>query len=330
MGFSRVVAMALAALMALLVPAPAAAVLPGAGDPAFRDLVARWLAADEAGSLPGLAALATAGSPSAQLLLAVIDKTPSLQGPWLSALPRGDRVALMRAPGGLSGRSWAHAAAETVPLARYFQALWHVEMPPQTVLDLARVGESRAARAAVVALQLRERRGLAELSEDPDFPAEVLALAWLERGRNEATDPGDRIAGLHPGDVQRIALGHDVAPDDLADFLLGAPVAAPIAAFCDASCPESRETCALAAQAALGSVMALWMLGSPVETLVPSDEFAASPKGRETLLRRVLLNTDARGRRAQIMRAESLDACFGGALKAEAERYRAARNGGQP
>jgi len=106
----------LLALLALLLltlgtdPARAAE-LRGQDDPRFRSALALWLADDDETALPELAALAAEGNRAAQVLLARIDATPWFQGPWLVGLPRKERNTLLRAPGGLSGRSWMQVAA---------------------------------------------------------------------------------------------------------------------------------------------------------------------------------------------------------------------------
>ena len=129
-----------------------AADLPGQDAPRFQAALELWLADDEETALPEFAALAAEGNRAAQVLLARIDATPTLQGPWLQALPRAERNALMRAPGGLSGRSWMQAAAEDTPLAQ----LWLVQPTPEatgeTALAFAALGEARAARDTLYAL----------------------------------------------------------------------------------------------------------------------------------------------------------------------------------
>lgn len=316
----------LAAMLALVCPLAVIAGapdLPGQAAPAFHAAVQSWLDDDEAAALPALAALAQAGNPSAQLLLAVIDKTPPLQGPWLSKRDRASRIALMRAPGGMSGTSWIDASAQSVPVAGLMRAMWRVDTAPHVALDLARAGEARAAREALVAMAARERRGLGALLDDPDYPS---AMRWL--GWRELDDPASMSAAvdvLHPGDPQRQLMGRMIAPEDRADWLLGAPEATPIATFCRTACADTMRACALALDTALGSVQGLLTFGSPSATLIPEDAFAASARGQSALLRRVLLAADARGRRALLARATETDACVGSALHAEAERYRYVR-----
>lgn len=299
--------------------APAASDVPGQNDTVFTTALDRWLEDDEAAALPELAALARGGNTAAQMMLALIDKSPPLQGPWLARLPRAERVALMRAEGGMSGTSWMHAAAQREPAAGFWLQLWDVQAPASLALDFARAGEARAAREALLAVAAREGRGFAALAEDPDYPAALRLLIWQEWG--PGPEAAAERAALHPGDPQRVPA--DGAPDPAArtDWLRTAPEAAAVAAFCTVRCPETADSCMIAAEEGLGSYRVLLAFGSPSERLIAAEVFHASPRGQAALLRRVLLNADARGRRSQIARAEARDACFAGQLDAEAQRY---------
>lgn len=319
---------AAAILLATLLSArPADADIAGISSPEMQRALTDWLAGSEEAAITNLAQLAGKGNAAARLMLALIDKTPALQGPWLSYKPREQRIALMRAEGGLSGQSWIHAAAEVLPLAEHWRTLWSVDAEPGLVLEFARAGEPRAARETLIALHSRERAGLAELTNDPAYPQSLLALAWLEAaGRpDQQIDLAAHMAHLHPGDAQRILLGYAPAPADLAAWLLEAGPALPVSALCTAQCGESRAECARAAFDALGSPLVLWSFGSPSEALIPTAAFVASPAGQGALLRRILLNADARGRRHMVLRAKETDPCFGALLEQEAERYRPMR-----
>ena len=307
----------------LPMPLPAAAEVPGQRASAYEAAVERWLSGDEAEALPELSRLAGQGNTAAQMLLALIDKTPALQGPWLARLPREERAGLMRAPGGLSGRSWMGPAADTEPSAALWLQMWRVDAPLTLPLDFAALGEDRAARAALVALDVRGVRGFAGIADDPLYPPAMRYLVW----REWALDPeraADRTAeteALAPGDPQRAFLSEPPEPAALADWLMQAPESAPVATLCTDACPETARACALAAAEALGSHATLVTFGTPSKRLIPAEAFNPSPRGRTALLRRVLLNVDARGRRGQLARAQERDACFGALLEAEAQRY---------
>ncbi len=316
------------ALLAPPVPAGSrhhAPPVPGAEAPAFRDARAAWLAGDEEAALPVLAALAQSGNPAAQVLLGLIDKSPELQGPWLTARSRSERIALLRVPGaGMSGTSWMRpAAAAGVALAALWVELWTVEAAPDIPLRFARLGEPRAARAAAIVLAKREWRGFGRLADDPDFPTALRSLAWIEWAETPegAARAAAEAAALHPGDPQRAQLGLPLAGADLEDWLASRPEAAPLAELCRAECPGSVGACARAGFAALGGLSVLAVLGTPASALVDPDSFAASPAGRAAVMRRMQLNVGPRARANLLARTRETDACLADRLAQEFKRY---------
>lgn len=302
---------------------PTQAQIPGQGASAFATAVEDWLEAEEGPALEALAALAAEDNAAAQLLLALIDKTPALQGPWLARLPREARVTLMRRPGGLSGRSWMSVAARQTPVAELWLTLWDVDAPMTLALDFAAAGEPRAARAALVALAARERRGFAGIADAEGYPPSLRFLVWREWAGDPARAAAleAEVAALSSGDPQRLELGQPLQEAALADWLLAAPEAAVLVRLCRDRCGASQRACALAGMEALGSYRSLLVFGSPSEALIPTERFAASPRGQAALLRRMLLAVDARGRRGQMAAAEARDPCLAGLLEAEAKRY---------
>jgi hypothetical protein len=312
----------LALSLALISPL-AAQDLAGQSDPAFDAAMQSWLADDEAAALPAFAALAQAGNASAQFTLALIDKTAALQGPWLALQSRATRIEVMRSPGGLSGKSWIDTAAQSIPRAALWRALWSVDTPLGVPLDFMRANEHRAAREAMVALRARERSGFDAILDDPAYPPAMRYLAWQEWDDPVRIDAA--LATLHPGDPQRAALGRPVPPEAREDWLLTAPEAAPIAALCSARCAATQATCATALADAIGSTAGLMIFGTPSEALVPTETFVQSPRGQGALLRRILLSVDARGRRQMQIAAQETDACAAALIEAEAERYRYVR-----
>lgn len=276
-----------------------------------------WLHGPEAEGLAALAALAQAGHPEIRVLLGIIDKTPALQGPWLARLPRAERHALLRAPGGLSGRSWLTLAAEASPLARAWIELMQVGAGLEVAERLTAMGETRGARAAVLTLAAREQL---------DFGAALpgwldLELAWLGWASGSEALRAAILASVPEDHPQRALLGLAVPDGALDAWLRSSAAAAPLRAVCAEACPGSTA-CLGAGYAALGSHPALLVLGSPAESLIPEAEFLASPRGRRAVLRRILLAADGRGRGALIERTRAQDACLGEALAAEHLRYR--------
>jgi hypothetical protein len=317
----RALALLCACLLALAAAVRAEPVA-GQRDPRFEAALELWLADDEATALPQLAALAAEGNRAAQVLVALIDRVPEYQGPWLVGLERAERIGLTRAPGKLSGRSWMAEAAVDTPLARLWMQSDAAGMTIETALAFAEIGEARAAREAVQALAARQYRGFAEVAGDPSYPPDLRYLIWREwaktpEGRDRAMA---EIATLPPGDPQIVRfIGRPVDRTAMDAWLASAPLAAPLRATCDAACPAGPTTCLRAAYRLVKGHPLLAEFGTPSETLIPPDVWHASPRGRMALLRR----PDARFRFGYALSAvvRSEDACLADALAAEVARY---------
>lgn len=263
-----------------LVPAHAAHSLPIAGqdDPAFADALNLWLDGHEAVALPRLATLANQDNHAAQILLGLIDTTPILQADWLAAQPRAARLALLRAPGGLSGRNWMRMAAKTEPLAQDWLRLWSGDADIQVMLDLSHKGEARAARLAAKTLALRERTGFGAVAAHPDFPSLVRGLALREAARK----PGQAVQAkqaLAPGDPGRILLGLATpTPEALDEWLNATPELAAFRYARAILCPDPAKgiTDQAAALAAMGGWWGLAEVGSPVAALISEERWAKS------------------------------------------------------
>ncbi|MFN3954922.1 MAG: hypothetical protein ACK4LQ_10745 [Pararhodobacter sp.] len=303
-------------------PAHTVTTLPGADQAGFDDALAQWLADDEEPALKALASMAQEGNIAARVLLAIIDKTPALQGPWLAYLPRDERLALLRAPGGLSGQNWLHHATD-IALARTWLALMSVDAGLDVIAEFERLGEARAAREALVMLSAREHPALHELTPEAADP-DQLYLLW--RSADDARRR-DLLAQVPAGHPQRALMGEPRDDNAMLGWLRTATVAAPLRAICATLCPQTEESCLGAAYAALASHNALITLGTPVETLIAQDEFLDSARGRATVLRRILQSTDARGRRTMLTQVRAQDECLAEALHAENARYRYRRPG---
>lgn len=257
----------------------------GQGAPDFTAAVDIWLAGDEAAALPRLAALAQDNNRSAQILLGLIDTTPGLQGDWLMALPRADRIALLRAPGGISGQNWMRAAAADDPLAATWLTLWDGDAPMTVMLDLARLDEPRAARVAAMTLAKREKTGFAALAGDPAYPPSARAFAIREDARRDPARAMQDAAALAPGDPQGEILGLR-APDATGAWLGNHPEGDPLVALCADVCPDSDQpACQAAAYRAMGGYWELMALGSPAEAIIPSERFNRSAAGIGAVMR---------------------------------------------
>jgi hypothetical protein len=196
---------ALAGLMLCVLMAPGltfGAVVFGHNDPRFRAALDLWLAEDDETALPEFAALAAGGNRAAQVLLAHIDATMPLQAPWLASLPRAERIALMRQPGGVSGRSWISAAATDTPLAAAWSALWSAADRDEVEIAraFAAMGEPRAVRMALTAMSLHKSRIL----RDVESPLITAALAATRGNQIRAAE----LLGLNRNTLRKKIRDH--------------------------------------------------------------------------------------------------------------------------
>ncbi|MDD7970353.1 hypothetical protein [Roseinatronobacter alkalisoli] len=290
--------------------------LPGSTHPEFRSALESWLADDEAQSLPALARLAQDGNGAARVLLGLIDKKSSLQGPWISALPRQDRIALLRAQGGLSGRNWMAVAAPGIDYAQLWNRLWQLDGGLDIAQGFAAKGDSRAVREALLVLASRQ---------EGSFPPEVLATDWFPAALSYLVAewpaaPGD-IPAPDQGDPQLGMVGQTVDHGHLRTWLGQAELAAPLQQVCDIQCPQQSQECALALYEGLGSYPGLVRLGAPLPYLDAPEGFFRTPRGRASLARRIMLTRSTRMREADLARLADISSCAADWLSSEYARY---------
>lgn len=296
---------AIAALMALALPLQAEVrPLAGQQDPAFQAALEAWLSGDEAQALPELAGLAAADNRAAQVLMGLIDVTPQYQGRWLYALPRPERVALMRASSvgssGVSGENWLREAAADEPLAAAWVQLWDGNAKAEVMLDFARLGEESATRTAAKRLARRDAKGFGALADDPDFPLFTMGLAIRDW---QKTDPAHAKAAqeaLPLADPGRALIG-PYKPDPLALLALAEtdPALWMLERHLAALCPNSGDAATRAKRLAaalemLGGWWGLADLGPPVEALIDPDRWVTSAQGKAAFVR-LLPDPDPQG-----------------------------------
>ena len=86
---------------------------PALAQDTIEQAIGYWLANDDAAAFPALSALAEGGDERAMLFLGAIEPR-SLDSAYLAGLDRQTRNRLLRAPGGLSGKSWlGHITSDT-------------------------------------------------------------------------------------------------------------------------------------------------------------------------------------------------------------------------
>lgn len=256
----------------------------------FDSAIDRWLAGDDIAALADLKTLSEAGDADAQIFLGQI-ATRAIYWPLhLADLPRRDRNALLRAPGGLSGKSWTAVAAQTDPRARAFDAAVRPGAKTEALLTLLEMGEIAAVRRAFpgVVASGEDWAGALRVAEHPAAPQDLLRVApslraLIEGGGNRAAP----IVFAH----RRTALplrAAEANPDFLA--FEGARLAAmddvaPVLRFCERSCPASDVQHCVGAIFLTSAPDPLTLLSSPVESLVPTPRYLASPRSTDDTAR---------------------------------------------
>jgi len=306
------IALVMAPLCASATPPP----VPGADDPAFDGAMQLWLADDEQAALPEFARLAQDGNIAARILLGLIDKIPALQGAYLAHLARPDRLEVMRAPGGFSGSNWL-TQIDDLPLANAWRALWDVSAGIEVIRAFHDLGEPGAARRAMIYMALRNHPSMHALTPEQTDP-ELLYLLWPLLEPSDRSTVENMMPTLHP---QRVLIGQPLDARVVDTWLDTSDAASPIAALCDAVCPDTGDTCRGTAYRALNSHNALLSLGTPSAALVSQAEFLASARGRASVMRRILLAVDLRGRRTMFAYMQEHSQCLADALIAENQRY---------
>lgn len=316
-GVSRRKLLAIWMICAAMMAAP---VLAQSWDVQRREAIQLWLSGNDLEALQRFASLALDGDADAQLLLGLIDKSIELQGPELVAMPRAERIALLRMPGGLSGRNWVHAAAEQGnSLAIAWRDLWTTGTGLETAETFAALNEPQALAETLLTLVARRDRG---------FDASTLAAGWYPQTLlilSKTRRLGDVHADiLHPGDPQQ-RYGKNGAPSNAAlqDWLLTAPLAMALRETCHVICPETQVECTVALYAALGSYETLSTHGSPVNALIPNEIFVKSQRGRSALARRIMLMRSARMREADRVRLAEVSSCASDWLGAQFDTHTA-------
>lgn len=264
--------------------APLGAGVAGQEDPAFAAAVTDWLAGKEEAALQALAAQAQAGNSAARILLTLVDTTPAYHGDWLAGLPRDRRIALMRAPGGLSGQNWIDGEAD--PLARAWVALRDGNATAALVLEFGRLGEGRAAHMAARQLFIREKRGFGAIADDPAFPASLMPLAIRDWQRDDPARATEALAALGAGHPGRPLVGAGKpTPEALLAWAQAAPATARLLTtlrqLCPASPTPAEDLTAYLAQS--GGFWALAWIGPPAESLIDPERYAQSPKAAEVM-----------------------------------------------
>jgi hypothetical protein len=311
------------ALFVCFLTLPAPAQVPGADDPSYAESVAAWLTGDDdLAALQSLGALAADGNTAAQILLARLERTAHLTAHLTDGMARADRIALLRQPGGLSGRSWMDAAAETSPLAQAFLDNATQDTRVESLRLLFESGEHAYATRSLPGLLSHDPDEWARAMQDMDvMPDEARVLIASVASMEMFFRSGMRIDIANPVQERRppeIALiWNPVDPFEARlnpearalamTHAVSIPSHAPMRTLCEARCGDELNACMAAGAALLGiSAAPIMPFASPSEALIPNEAYWSSPRMEADVLRLLRTQMDP----ALTESLSELNACF--------------------
>jgi len=139
-----------------------------------------WLEDNDERAIPALAELAASGNADARLLLAQIDGRPGALSNYLGGLSRKERNILLKAPGGLSGKSWLQAIEAENETARALTQASDAKFSADGIKKLLDLGEAGpAVRPLLELMNFGDVSGVMRLSGHENFPEDARVVAWL-------------------------------------------------------------------------------------------------------------------------------------------------------
>jgi len=264
----------------------------------FQSAVDTWLQGDDLVALRALAELSQQGNPAAQILLARIGNQGNLHSHVTAALPRKERIELLRIPKGLSGKSWLSEAQKTEPLAVALLQSSRIGERAAAVAALAEFGEHTAALLAAESMLLQGQAvDLVEVLQGldrqlPDEAAVLLQWASAQAASSEShRNVGSARVGpafLEDGHFQAHELvwlnfgpRHIVDFSNLRDSVLTHHAKVrpwkPLVNFCQEHCSESVASCTTVGASAMWAA-GRFALNSPLESVIPNDVYWSSAR----------------------------------------------------
>ncbi|NRB21063.1 MAG: hypothetical protein HRU33_26910 [Rhodobacteraceae bacterium] len=288
------------ALVALLISfaLPARAVeIPGQDSPAFQTALQDWLDGKDMTALTQLAELARQDNRAAQIFLARVAEETHLHAHVTGSLPRAERMALLRQPGGLSGKSWLKAAQVDVPLAMAILQSKNIRERERAGATLLEYGEStlalRLANTLMQNWQFSEARRILVLMDLSLGAVKVLMFSVVNKGAmgRPLFGPEEHRVQNHVDPVTGISVAAQLAvfPEPLRVFfedkryrefvltgVMEVPELEPAISWCSAHCGRSVPQCVLAASFVGQGKYSPF--SSPVESLLPNDVYWSSSR----------------------------------------------------
>ncbi len=280
--------------------------LQGEDAPEFKEAVQAWLNGDDLAALHYLSEQAQQGNPAAQILLASIASQSRFHSHVTSDLERKERIALLRKPGGLSGKSWVTEAQNSEPLALALLQASKIGEKAPAIAALVELGEPQTAIIAAQSMLLNgEAEDLISVLQglDGKLPKEadvllVWALFQATQGTANRYAGSARVAGTLSGDERFLAselawgaftpreLVENPKVRDAATRMSGEIVAwTPIRDLCNNHCPDEVSACTATGAALLSSP---FTPRSPLQSLITNEEYWASKRIEGDVVRSIV------------------------------------------
>ncbi len=297
------------AIVALLITfvSPAKAVeIPGHDSPAFQAALQDWLDGNDMAALTQLGELARQDNRAAQIFLARVAEEAYLHTHVTRSLPRAERIALFRQPGGLSGKSWLKATQVDVPLAVALLQSKNIREREGPAIALLTYGETTLGLRTTNALT---QNGFAEeaskiLLSVEGLPKEALVLADGLRRMVPGGTPSMLLPGHHAVIRSDITNGITAEnrlswvqffPSDLCEdgrkadiavkHTINVPSLKPLAQFCRRHCSETADRCTALGASVL--ITSYHPFSSPLESILSNETYWNSPRIEADVARRL-------------------------------------------
>ncbi|KIT15880.1 hypothetical protein [Jannaschia aquimarina] len=307
-----------ALLLVVTLTAPAAA-------QDFESAMETWLDGADRPALDAFASLAAEGDARAQLFLGQISSAAQYWPHEIASLPRKERIALMRAPGGLSGKSWTDIAAEQDSRAAAFAQASRPATKAAgmiALLDLGEVDEVRRQWPGFVSAG--DWTAALAVAEHPAAPAEIAATApALRSGAGFGTEGAVGSARLGSAGQQildmRTAFEDPEALARQGARLSEAPEVAPFRDLCQRSCAAEEVDICVGAMWSSASGDPLALAGSPVEGLLSNPAWRQSARAADDAGRAIALLQFAPLTAGEPLPITRLSACAWDAVRTASE-----------
>ncbi len=283
--------------------------------PELKAAVGLWLADDDERALPALSELANAGDRSAQLFLALVERTRLGPTDYVTALSRDALLDTFRPPKPESRfrPSWIDKLAnDGDAFALTLRQSFLPDPNPGAIKSLLDAGEVNAAKIGIRYLSLygttddRETLLNAPYSlyglrpfvlaqhvdgKDKTQGLEIVReMARFGSGRTVGNDDSyarDLAIYLNYGYPFGAATRDNPWRDDIAAWMAKSDASQPITSFCRKHCDDEVTNCGVSVLGLIGGYQVAIRFASPLEGVLSSRDYADSARAHGTILRRI-------------------------------------------